>query len=152
MRNLKSEKFSLDYFRRCNSTHMKSTKQKHSKVNRMWAERECCMSVQPFIIQPYTSITVAIPMSFDILLALPLFYVHRIHYNRAIRFPKIMVPFLRNKHCQWDKGICSHGTGSSVHASHAKKTGQHWTNWVTKLGWGKPTERCRFANHIIQPV
>lgn len=147
-RNFRLVKFWSVYCRHFNSMLTKFTKQKHLRVNKMWAERKCCMSVQPFIIQRFTSIIVVVRMLFDTLLALQLFYVHRIHCSRAKQFRKIMGPFLRNKHCQLGKKICNHGIGSNVNVLRVKKTGQHWISSARKLDWGSLAHyfKCTFPN------
>lgn len=126
-------KFSLDCCRHFNLMRTKYTKQKRSKASKMLAARNWCTSVRLFTIQRFTSIIVVIQMLFDILLALRLFYAHRIHCNQGIRYPKIMARFSQNKCFQIDKETYSHDIGSTVHVLRAKKIGRLLINSTTKL-------------------
>lgn len=116
-------KFLLDYFKRSNSTHTKSTRQKRSKAKKMLAAKIYCTSEQRCTIRQRILTIAVIRMWFGISWAQPLSYVRRIRYSRAKIYRRIMAPFSPNNRWSFANGIYSHDIGSSVLARHAKKIG-----------------------------
>lgn len=125
-------KFLLDYFKRSNSMHTKSTKQKHSKGRKMLAAKICCTSVQRYTIRQRISTIAAPRMWYDISLARPLSCARHIRYSWAKVYRRIMGQFLRDNRWPSDNGICSHDIGSNACARPAKRIGPHLISSTTR--------------------